>query len=125
MQTAEYAVNNNVDSKPVFNWWVSQVLKKRNRIISKVKLCQKRFKSNGNTLWADVITKEMKNVRIAFGILTNGERVPNNHQRIHCYTIVYINMETFCCKARLVAGGNFTEAPKYMAYSSVVSKESV
>ena len=41
VQAAEYAVNNDVDSKPVFNWWVSHVLKKRDRIISKVKICQK------------------------------------------------------------------------------------
>ena len=88
VQTAEYAVSNNVDSEPAFNWWVSHILKKHNRIISKVKLCQKRFvkttekygidlprdaehakernRRNSNTLWADAIAKEMKNVWVAF-----------------------------------------------------------
>ncbi len=28
---------------------------------------------NGNTLWADAIAKEMKNVRVAFRILPKGE----------------------------------------------------
>jgi hypothetical protein len=30
-------------------------------------------KKNGNTFWADIIAKEMKNVRVAFKILENGE----------------------------------------------------
>ena len=95
VQTTEYAISNDVDSEPVFNWWVSHILKKRDRIISKVKLCQKKFvktnekfginesqnvehayeldKRNDNTLWADAIAKEMKNVPIAFNILPNRE----------------------------------------------------
>ena len=43
VQTAKYAVSNDCDSEPIFNWWMSHVLKKHNRIISKVKICQKRF----------------------------------------------------------------------------------
>ena len=43
VKTAEYAVSKDCNSKPVFNWWVTHVLKKRDRIISQVKLCQKRF----------------------------------------------------------------------------------
>jgi hypothetical protein len=37
-------------------------------------------KKNGNTLWANAIAKEMKNVRIAFKILANGEKVPIGFQ---------------------------------------------
>ena len=33
-------------------------------------------KQNGNTLWADALTKEMTNVSIAFEILEEGEPVP-------------------------------------------------
>ena len=43
VQTAEYAVSKDCDSKPAFSWWVTHVLKKRGRIISEVKLCQKKF----------------------------------------------------------------------------------
>ena len=32
-------------------------------------------KKNGNTLWADSIVKEMKNVQIAFKVLANGDKV--------------------------------------------------
>ena len=46
VQTAEYTVKNVVDSKPAFNWWSSHVLEKRDRIISKVKLCEKQFVTN-------------------------------------------------------------------------------
>ncbi len=33
-------------------------------------------KHNGNTLWADTIAKEMKEVHIAFKCLNPGERAP-------------------------------------------------
>jgi hypothetical protein len=39
-------------------------------------------KKNGNTLWADSIAKEMKNVRIAFKILADGDKVPIGFQRM-------------------------------------------
>ena len=103
--------------------------------MSKVKFCQKRFvntnekfgievpwnvkhareldKRSGNKLWADAITKEMKNVWITFDI-PNETRIPNNHQHMHCHMIFNIKMESFCHKARLVAGGNSTEASKCM-----------
>ncbi len=80
-----------IEHESAFNWWVPHVLKKRDRIISLV--CKwtthylkrthkfgievpKTVKEalaldckNGNTLWADAIAKEMKEVRIAFNIL--------------------------------------------------------
>ena len=31
---------------------------------------------NGNTLWADAISKEMANVKVAFEVLTYGKSVP-------------------------------------------------
>ena len=33
-------------------------------------------KENGNTLWADALTKEMNNVSIAFEVLEEGESIP-------------------------------------------------
>ena len=117
MQTAEYTINNNVGGEPTFHWWVSHVLERRNQIILKVKLRQKQFvktnkkfsvevpcnvkrareldKKNGNTLWVDAILKEMKNMWVAFSILTNGGRVSNNYQCIHCHMIFDIKMVSF------------------------------
>jgi hypothetical protein len=67
----------------------------------------------------------MKNVRVAFRILPDDERVPQNYQFVHCHMIFDVKMEDLCRKARLVAGGHTTEAPATMTYASVVSRETV
>jgi hypothetical protein len=95
---AEYAVAQGIDDEPAFNWWVHHVLRKREHIIALVMKRRTRFlkkthkfgievprfvaeayaldKKNGNTLCTDSIAKEMKNVRIAFKILANGDKFP-------------------------------------------------
>ena len=147
VQAAEYAVARELDDEPAFNWWVKQVLRKRDRIISQVQKRQTRYlkkttkfgielpktaadayaldKKNKNTLWADAIAKEMKNVKVAFQILSNGEVVPHGYTQIRCHMIFDVKMEDFRRKARLVAGGHVTEAPKCMTYSSVVARDTV
>ena len=37
VQLAEYAIENGYSDEPVFAWWVKFVMKKRDRIFSKVK----------------------------------------------------------------------------------------
>ena len=37
IEVAEYAVANRLVDEPIFKWWVSYMLQKRNRVISKVK----------------------------------------------------------------------------------------
>ena len=147
LAVAEYAIAQGIDSEPAFNWWVKPVLRKREHIIALVKKRSARFlkkthkfgievprsvaeayaldKKNGNTLWADSIAKEMKNVRIAFKILENGERIPIGYQRMRCHIIFDVKMEDFRRKARLVAGGHMTDAPPTITYASVVSRETV
>ena len=85
VQLAEYAVANGIAHEPVFKWWVKMVLKRRERIISKVKSKYWRSthkfgieipksvaeayridKETGTNHWTRVIEKEMKNVRVAF-----------------------------------------------------------
>ena len=80
--------------EPTFNWWVGFVLKKRERTILLVKKRNMRYskrnekfgitfpnnvqeslhidKENGNTLWADSIETEMKNVKVTVNILDDG-----------------------------------------------------
>ncbi len=82
-------------------------------------------KKNGNTLWADSIAKEMKNVRIAFKILANGDKVPIGFQRMRCHMIFDIKMEDLRRKSRLVAGGHMTDAPATTTFVSMVSRETV
>ena len=76
VQLAEYAVQNHISLEPVFAWWASYVLKKRNRTLAKIKSkywirnhkygieipkSVKRGKYidefNQNTLWWDAIMK--------------------------------------------------------------------
>ncbi len=80
---------------------------------------------NGNTLWADAIAKEMREVRIAFNILSDGGSAPICYQKIPCHMIFDLKMEDFRQKARLVAGGHLTKAPATITYASVVSRETV
>jgi hypothetical protein len=80
---------------------------------------------NGNTLWADAIAKEMKEVCIAFNILPDGQSAPIEYQKILCHMIFDMKMEDFQQKARLLAGGHRTEAPATITYASVVSRETM
>jgi len=82
-------------------------------------------KENGNTLWQDAVRKEMKNVRIAFKVLDDGEVVPPCFQEINRHLIFDFKMEDFRRKARLVAGGHMTDTPTTNTYASVISCELV
>ncbi|KAL7530453.1 LOW QUALITY PROTEIN: hypothetical protein ACHAXR_003504 [Thalassiosira sp. AJA248-18] len=124
VQTAKYEVSQGLNHGPGFNYLVPQTLKKRNRIIALLEKCQTRYlkktmnfgievpktviealaldEKNGNTIWTDAISKEVKNVKVPFNILPDDE--------------------DFRRKARLVAGG---DDPKVKTYSSVVSQNTV
>ena len=144
---AEYAVAQGIADEPAFNWWVRAVLRKRKHIIALVKKRSTHFlkkthkfgievtrsvaeayalnKKNGNTLWADSIAKEMKNMRIAFKILANWDKVPIGFQCMRCHMIFDIKFEDLRRKSRLVAGGHLTDAPATTTFASVVSRETV
>ena len=68
--------------------------------------------NNANTLWANEITKEMKNMKNAFDIMPDGERVPNGYNQIRCYMIFDVKMEDFRSKVRLVYDGYMDETTK-------------
>ena len=83
---AEFIVAQNIDCKPAVNWWVKHVLRKSDRIVASIRKQQTRYQKkshkfgielpmtleqalaldakNGNTLWADAITKELQYVNI-------------------------------------------------------------
>jgi hypothetical protein len=99
-----------IDHKPVFNWWVPHVPKKRDRIISAVAKCSTCYlkwthnfgieiprtvkealeldRQNGNTFWADAIAKKMTEVQKAFKILPDGKTAPVGYQKIPCHMIL-------------------------------------
>ena len=81
-------------------------------------------RKNGNTLWTDAISKEMKNSCVAFDLLARGEQAPKGYKEITCHLIFDLKLD-MTRKARYVAGGHLTEVPISMTYSSVVSCDSV
>jgi hypothetical protein len=117
IEIAEYAVTKGINLEPAFNWWVPHVLKKRDRIISLVHKWTTHYlkrtlkfgievpktvkealaldRKNGNTLWADAVAKEMKEVRIAFKILPDGRSAPIGYQKIPCHMIFDVKTEDF------------------------------
>jgi hypothetical protein len=99
VEVAEYDATKRLLNKPDFIWWAPHVLQKRTRIIAAVIKryhkrthkfvievpkswddCVKLDKENDNTLGQDAVSKEMKNVRIAFKILNGEEPVPPTYQ---------------------------------------------
>ena len=76
-------------------------------------------------MWDDSIATEMKNFKVAFKILDDGEMEPRDHKFFQCHMIFDIKMENFRRKARLVAGGHMTTAPAAVTYASVVLRETV
>ncbi len=142
VEVAEYAKSNGIDTHPCFNWWVPHVLKKRDRIVSKVKTrywkrthkygvrlphsvkeALRIDKETGTTFWADAIRKELKNVGIAFEFMEDG-KPPPGHKQIHCHMIFDIKAD-LTRKARMVANGNETQVPAESVFSSVVTRDSV
>jgi hypothetical protein len=143
VQVAEYAVANKLAEEPAFIWWIKDVLRRRDRIISKVKArywkrthkfgirVPKSVKEAleidaemGTNFWKRAIEKEMANVMPAFKFLEGDENLPVGCQKIDCHIIFDVKLD-LTRKARYVAGGHMTEAPAALTYSSVVSRESV
>ena len=95
LETAEFAVTCQLQDKPVFTWWVSNILKTRNRIINKIKsqYWKQEFKFgillpknvedairldmfNGNYFWRNAIEKELKTVCVTYKPYKhNGENI--------------------------------------------------
>ena len=143
IKTAEYAVSKGISEELAFNWWVPYTLKKRDFIISaihaqfiwqdykfgikvpaNIKEARALDLENGDGFWKRSVEKEMKNIRVAFGLLEDGSRAPVGYQRIPCMLIYDVKMD-FTWKTRLVAGGHVTQPPAILTYASVVTRESV
>ena len=64
------------------------MLKKKDRIVASVSKCHPSVceagtvamdVKNSNSLWADTISKEMENVRVAFEVVPDGKEAPIGH----------------------------------------------
>jgi hypothetical protein len=146
---AEYAAANKIADEPAFNWWVHTVLRKGNRIVTKVKRywrtthkfgirAPKTVKEalaindeTGTGFWRKVLGKEMTKVKVAWknadGVTpeqaqTGKEPSLIGFQEIRCHVIFDVKMD-FTRKARFVAGGHMTDTPGSITHSSVVSRD--
>jgi hypothetical protein len=144
IELAKYAMAQHIAEEPAFRWWVPYTLKKCDAIISAV---NKRYWSrthkfgiripksvsealeidqeNGNDLWKKAIQKEMTNVRVAFRILDEDQKVPPGYQYMACHIVFDVKFDGFTYKARMVAGGHMVDTPPFLTYASVVSRDTV
>jgi hypothetical protein len=126
-------VTQGVDHNPAFNRWVPHVLKKRDWIISLVCKWTTRYlkrthkfgievpetvketlaldSKNGTTLWADAITKEMKEVCIAFNILPDGQSAPIGYQKISCHMILDVKNGRLLTKSQTSSWWPLDQSP--------------
>ena len=143
VEVAEYAVANKLVEQAAFAWWVPHTLRKRDRIVAAVRSRSKKRdnkfgieaprtvkraleidRETGTDYWRKAIEKEMMHVRCAFRILEEDAPEPRMSKRIPCHMIFDVKMD-FTRKARLVAGGHFTDPPASLTYSSVVARDSI
>ena len=91
-----------------------------------LKQAAKLDKENGDNKWQEAIDKELKQLNSykTFRVMEKGEPPPEDYQRIP-YHIVFDVKFDLRRKARLVAGGNWTDPGKEDIYSGVVGIESV
>ena len=83
-------------------------------------------RKNGNTLWLKAIKKELDQLNEfhTFKVLKRGEKAPDGYQQIP-YHIVFDVKFDLRRKARLVAGGNWTDLEKDDIYSGVVGLDTI
>ena len=69
---------------------------------------------NGDTLWWDAICKEMANVRVTYEEFSESlSKMKPCFKKLTCHLIFEVNLsENFRRKARFIADGHKTSAPK-------------
>ena len=118
LQVAEYAAARGLSDEPAFAWWVPYTLRKRDVIVSAVKVRRTSHKygievprtlkealaldeKNGNKYWSNVVGKEMGNIMVAFEILGPQCRPPPGWTKSSGHLIFDVKMD-FTRKARWV-----------------------
>ena len=143
VETAEFAKSRGIDDESAFVWWVPHMLRKRNAIISAMKMRLRKTThkygikiptsvdhamevdtKNGNTMWRDAVALEMFNAGVAFAILEEGQSAPTGWKKASGHLIWDVKMD-FTRKARWVLDGHKMPDPIRSTFAGVVSRESV
>ena len=137
IETAQYAIRNQLQDEPAFSWWVPYVERKRDRIINKLKSkywerthkygirIPKSVKEaysidneNGDTMWADAVREEMKKIKGAVRVYDGNPNELVGYQEITGRVIFDVKLgEGFRREARFVEDGHKTETPSSVTYS--------
>ena len=143
VETVEFAKSRGIDDEAAFIWWVPHTLRKRNAIISAVKMRLRKTthkygieiptsvehameidQRNGNTMWRDALALEMFNVRVAFEILEEDQPAPAGWKKASGHLVWDVKMD-FTRKARWVLDGHKMPDLIGSTFAGVVSRESV
>ena len=143
VEAAEFAKSRGIDDESAFAWWVPHMLKKRNTIISAMKMRLQKTthkygigiptsinpameidRENENTMWKDALALEMFNVGVSFEILEEGQAAPPGWNKASGHLIWDVKMD-FTRKARWVLDRHKTPDPIGSTFAGVVSLESV
>lgn len=145
VQLTDYAIKNKLQDEPAFAWWLPFANKKRRAILKKIKTkywdrthkygiripksieeAKRIDEKNKNTLWMDGLREEMKNNRVAFKEFQHDPDELIGYQKITGHVVFDIKLaENFRRKVRFVADGYKVETSPSIAYSTVVSRDSV
>ena len=91
-----------------------------------VKEARKIDKANGDHLWEEAMQKEVTQLKAydTFKVLDQGKKAPTDHTYVplHMFFDVKYDLRR---KARLVAGGNWTDPATEDIYSGIVGIENV
>jgi hypothetical protein len=109
---AEYATANKLVSEPAFTWWAKDVLRKRERILSKLNTRYVRSEEkfgitipksvrealeldmeSNTTYWADSIRKEMAVIMPAVRIIDEESKPPVGYQEIPCHMVFDVKVD--------------------------------
>ena len=113
LKLAEYAVSRKIQNEPVFAWWVSNIFRTRNRIISRLKsaMISKGSKNivikipsaiveaekmdvlNGNNFWRKATEKELAKVRIVFKLIDTEADIKVGSKKIGYHFIFDVKMD--------------------------------
>ena len=140
---AEFVASRGIDDEPALVWWVQHTLRKRDAIVSalRMRMCQAKHKyrievltsiehakelnlKEGNDLWMKALAKEMFNVGVAFEILEQGQKAPHGWHLVTVHLMWDVKMD-FTRKARWILDGHKTPDPDGSTFAGVVSRESV
>jgi hypothetical protein len=103
----EFAVDQGIDNMPVFSWWASHVLEKRETIMSAVaRWHHNQFgikmpktadairleHANGNSLWMEAVTLKVTVIKVSVNCCTTGTR---RLQGIICHCVFDVKLDGF------------------------------